>query len=35
MKKVISVIIVISAIVAGFSVILDKLYRKALSGMIK
>ena len=35
MKNVISVIIALLALITGFMLILDKLYKKALSGMIK
>ena len=35
MKKVISVIIATAAVTAGLFVLLDKLYKKAVSGIIK
>lgn len=35
MKKIIPVTLAISALIAGFAFILDKLYKKALSGMMK
>lgn len=35
MKKVISVIIATAAVAAGLFVLLDKLYKKAVSGIIR
>ena len=35
MKKVISVLIATAAVAAGFFVLLDKLYKKAVSGIIR
>lgn len=35
MKKAISVIIATAALATGFFILLDKLYKKAVSGIIK
>lgn len=35
MKKVISIIIATAAVTAGLFVLLDKLYQKAISGIIR